>query len=96
MWSDAMAPERQREAERNSPERSECTSGLGARRTTSGRVTPTQRPHARGARPHLGPTRSGRPEGQGESDVIPMAGDVYFDPVTPPLRDDVVSASTRS
>ena len=34
MWSDAMAPERQREAERNSPERSECTSGLGARRTT--------------------------------------------------------------
>ena len=34
MWSDAMAPERQREAERNSPERSECTSGLGAPRTT--------------------------------------------------------------
>ena len=44
MWSDAMAPERQREAERNSPERSECTSGLGAPRTSSGRVTPTQRP----------------------------------------------------
>jgi hypothetical protein len=45
MWSDAMAPDRQREAVRNSPERSECISGLGAPRTRSGRVTPTQRPH---------------------------------------------------
>ena len=34
MWSDAVHPESQREAERNSPERSECTSGLGAPRTT--------------------------------------------------------------
>jgi hypothetical protein len=33
MWSDAVHPESQREAERNGPERSECTSGLGAQRT---------------------------------------------------------------